>query len=36
VLEHGGSGSRVAGPVTQELVQKMLDTDLVSAANGAP
>jgi penicillin-binding protein 2 len=36
VLEHGGSGSRGAGPVTQELVQKMLDTDLVSAANGAP
>ncbi|HIE96679.1 MAG TPA: hypothetical protein EYG03_10305 [Planctomycetes bacterium] len=30
VLEHGGSGSRAAGPVTRELVQKMLDTGLVS------
>jgi penicillin-binding protein 2 len=34
VLEHGGSGSRAAGPVTRALVQKMLDTDLVSIENG--
>ncbi len=34
VLEHGGSGSRGAGPVTRELVQKMLDSDLVSVAAG--
>jgi penicillin-binding protein 2 len=32
VLEHGGSGSRAAGPVTRELVRKMLDTGLVSVA----
>ena len=32
VLEHGGSGSRAAGPVTRELVQKMLDSGLVRGA----
>lgn len=28
VLEHGGSGSRAAGPVARELVRKMLDLEL--------
>ena len=32
VLEHGGSGSRAAGPVTRELIRKMLDNGLVSGA----
>ncbi|MCP4173365.1 MAG: hypothetical protein GY758_21620, partial [Fuerstiella sp.] len=32
VLEHGGSGSRAAGPVARALVQKLLDTGLVSGA----
>jgi penicillin-binding protein 2 len=29
VIEHGGSGSRVAGPVAQKLVRAMLDTSLL-------
>ena len=29
VIEHGGSGSRVAGPVAQKLVRAMLDTGLL-------
>ncbi len=34
VLEHGGSGSRAAGPVVRALVQKMLDSGVVTAENG--
>ncbi|QDT82918.1 peptidoglycan D,D-transpeptidase FtsI family protein [Gimesia chilikensis] len=29
VIEHGGSGSRVAGPVAQKLVRAMLDTSVL-------
>ncbi|MCA9019520.1 MAG: hypothetical protein KDA74_05225, partial [Planctomycetaceae bacterium] len=29
VIEHGGSGSRVAGPVAQKLVRAMLETGLL-------
>lgn len=32
VIEHGGSGSRVAGPVAQKLVRAMLDTSLLQPA----
>lgn len=32
VIEHGGSGSRVAGPVAQKLVRAMLDTGLLHPA----
>ncbi|WP_339728922.1 penicillin-binding transpeptidase domain-containing protein [uncultured Gimesia sp.] len=34
VIEHGGSGSRVAGPVAQKLVQLMLDTGLLTPTAG--
>ena len=34
VLEHGGSGSRAAGPVTRELVRKMLEVNLVRGEKG--
>ncbi|WP_417386639.1 penicillin-binding transpeptidase domain-containing protein [Gimesia sp.] len=32
VIEHGGSGSRVAGPVAQKLVRAMLETGLLQPA----
>jgi len=31
VIEHGGSGSRVAGPVAQKLVQTLMDTGLLTS-----
>lgn len=31
VIEHGGSGSRVAGPVAQKLVQSFLETGLLQS-----
>ncbi|QDT40540.1 Penicillin-binding protein A [Gimesia alba] len=34
VIEHGGSGSRVAGPVAQKLVQLMLDAGLLTPTAG--
>lgn len=34
VIEHGGSGSRVAGPVAQKLVQTLLDTGLLTSNVG--
>lgn len=33
VLEHGGSGSRSAGPVARELVRSMLESGLISGNN---
>lgn len=33
VLEHGGSGSRAAGPVARELVRSMLESGLISGNN---
>ncbi|MFK7777153.1 MAG: penicillin-binding transpeptidase domain-containing protein, partial [Gimesia sp.] len=33
VIEHGGSGSRVAGPVAQKLVQTLIDTGLLTSTN---
>ena len=31
VIEHGGSGSRVAGPVAQKLVRTLIDTGLLTS-----
>lgn len=33
VIEHGGSGSRVAGPVAQKLVQTLMETGLLTSTS---
>ena len=36
VVEHGGSGSRVAGPIAREVVQSMIQTGILSAGTVSP